>query len=150
MNIKIYNLVLLHTFGALFCIKKCTIHGISYNKFKKILWEKYLSEYYCSTCFTCSTIDASLPSAKPWLSSRVITALPSFMTRRRAYFSWLLSENVDFSPSSTTLLSLRLTWKEYKNYFINDCCTKMYFVLGKIRNLFLQVSFKIFEKKGEI
>lgn len=43
---------------------------------------------------TCSTMDAKRPNAIPWSSSRVITALPSLMTKRRAYLSWLRSENV--------------------------------------------------------
>lgn len=91
---------------------------------------RYFPGKYFWKCFTCSTIDASLPSANPWLSSLVITALPNFMTRRRAYFSWLLSENVDFSPS--VLLSLRLTWKEYGK-FLHKLC-KIYFVITKISN----------------
>lgn len=57
---------------------------------------------------TCSTIDASRPSAKPLLSSRVITALPNLMTKRRAYFNWLRSENVFccWSPNCTCRFSM--------------------------------------------
>lgn len=47
-------------------------------------------------CFalTCSTIEARRPRASPWLSSRVMTALPSLTTSRRAYLSWLRSVKV--------------------------------------------------------
>lgn len=43
--------------------------------------------------FTCSTIEASLPRAKPHSSPRVTTALPSFTTIRFACFSSLRCAN---------------------------------------------------------
>lgn len=57
---------------------------------------------------TCSTIDANRPSAKPLLSSRVMTALPNLITKRRAYFNWLRSEKVFCCCSPNG--ALRLSW----------------------------------------
>lgn len=56
-------------------------------------------EELCPVLLTCSTIEAKRPRARPWLSSRVMTALPNFTTKRRAYFSWLLSEKVALRSS---------------------------------------------------
>lgn len=51
-------------------------------------WRIFCHSYaIVNSKFTCSTIEASRPSAKPLLSSRVITALPSLITKRRAYFN---------------------------------------------------------------
>lgn len=56
-----------------------------YLKLKQIL--------HFSHRITCSTIDASLPRAKPHSSPRVTTALPSFTTIRLACFSSLRCAN---------------------------------------------------------
>lgn len=112
---KKYNLTLFAYIVPVLCIKPCRY--VTYHMWHNIVYVHRKTKWKfgsCSKCFTCSTIDARRPSANPWLSSLVITALPSFMTRRRAYFSWLLSENVDFSPSTVVLLSLRLTLKKIK------------------------------------
>ena len=54
---------------------------------------KLKQTFYFSHRTTCSTIDASLPRAKPHSSPRVTTALPSFTTIRFACFSSLRCAN---------------------------------------------------------
>lgn len=54
---------------------------------------KLKQTFHSSHGITCSTIDASLPRARPHSSPRVTTALPSFTTIRFACFSSLRCAN---------------------------------------------------------
>lgn len=68
----------------------------SYNLLCHPTITKYLKlkqTFHFSHRITCSTIDASLPRAKPHSSPRVTTALPSFTTIRFACFSSLRCAN---------------------------------------------------------
>lgn len=56
-------------------------------------YPKLKQTFRISHRITCSTIDASLPRAKPHSSPRVTTALPSFTTIRFACFSSLRCAN---------------------------------------------------------
>uniref|UniRef100_A0A2M4C847 Putative secreted protein n=1 Tax=Anopheles marajoara TaxID=58244 RepID=A0A2M4C847_9DIPT len=64
-----------------FCLPKATAPLVTIIHSRPSTW-------YSATC---STIEASRPRARPCSSSRVMTALPSFTTKRRAYFSSLRS-----------------------------------------------------------
>lgn len=81
---------------------------------------------------TCSTIDAKRPRAIPCSSARVITALPSFTTSRRAYFSCDRSENEDpFTDCESAACNARfksncVLWNKNRVILLAMC-----FFLGK-------------------
>lgn len=84
-------------------------------------------------------MDAKRPSARPCSSSRVITALPNFITSRRAYFNWLRSENRDGLRSVCRVL--------FSIWLI--CCNKFHLInLREIDNCLIfhryPYTFKIF------
>jgi len=67
-----------------FCLPKATAPLVTMTHSRPSIWHSA----------TCSTMDANRPRARPCSSSLVMTALPSLMTSRRAYFSSLRSANV--------------------------------------------------------
>lgn len=70
--------------------------SFAYNLLRHPTVTEYLKlkqTFHSSHGITCSTIDASLPRARPHSSPRVTTALPSFTTMRFACFSSLRCAN---------------------------------------------------------
>lgn len=78
------------------CFKRPSLCSFAYSLLCHPTVTEYLKlkqTFHSSHRITCSTIEASLPRAKPHSSPRVTTALPSFTTIRFACFSSLRCAN---------------------------------------------------------